>query len=153
MSDDLVRREFLIFKAGCGWYRSECSGYTPWKFEAGRYTEQEAKSITHPNGYGGPRDGMFYKHESEVRDHPSDRIEELEAANRGLVRLNEATEARAEAAEAKLRKAVKALEEIEAADRTIETPSDYARGWNHGRFRYREIARAALTELTGGKNG
>lgn len=79
MSDDLVKREFLIFKAGRGWYRPDSQGYTPFKFDAGRYTEQDAISITHPNGEDGPRDGMYYRHESQVRDGPSDRIEELEA--------------------------------------------------------------------------
>lgn len=79
MDNDLVKREFLIFKRGRGWYRAESQGYTAFAFDAGRYTEQEAKTITHPNGLDGPRDGMFYRHESEVRDYPSDRIEELEA--------------------------------------------------------------------------
>ena len=79
MSDDLVKREYLIFKAGRGWYRPDSKGYTSFKFDAGRYSEDEAKRITNPNGLGGPRDGMRYKHESEVHDYPSDRIEELEA--------------------------------------------------------------------------
>lgn len=39
----------------------------------------------------------------------SARLAEVEAGNRGLVRLNEATEARAEAAEAQLAKAVEVL--------------------------------------------
>lgn len=43
----------------------------------------------------------------------ADRIEELEAANRGLVRLNETTEARAEAAETLLSEVVRALINIE----------------------------------------
>ena len=79
MSDDPVKRDFLIFKSGRGWYRAESKGYTALKFDAGRYTKQEAEKITHPNGLYGPRDGMFYKHESEVSDFPSDRSEELEA--------------------------------------------------------------------------
>jgi hypothetical protein len=79
MSDDLVKRDFLIFKRGRGWYRAESKGYTAFKFDAGRYTKQDAEKITHPNGLDGPRDGMFYKHESEVSDFPSDRIEKLEA--------------------------------------------------------------------------
>ena len=79
MIDDTVKREYLIFKAGRGWYRPSNKGYTAFKFDAGRYSEAEAKSTTHPNGWDGPRDGMIYKHESEVHDYPSDRIEELEA--------------------------------------------------------------------------
>ena len=80
MSDDLVKKEFLIFKAGRGWYRAESQGYTSFKFDAGRYAEDEARAITHPNGIDGPRDGMFYKHESQVSDYPTTRIEELQAA-------------------------------------------------------------------------
>ena len=72
-------KAFLIFKRGRGWYRPESQGYTAFKFDAGRYTEQEAIAITHPNGPDGPRDGMSYRHESEVRDAPSAHIEELEA--------------------------------------------------------------------------
>jgi len=79
MSDDLVERSYLIFKAGRGWYRPDSQGYTAFKFDAGRYSKDEAIKITHPNGLDGPRDGMLYRHESEVWDYPSDRIEELEA--------------------------------------------------------------------------
>jgi hypothetical protein len=79
MSDHPVKPEYLIHKAGRGWYRENSQGYTSFKYDAGRYTEAEAKAITHPNGEDGPRDGMIYRHESMVRDAPSDRIEELTA--------------------------------------------------------------------------
>lgn len=42
MSDDLVKREYLIFKSGRGWYRPDSQGYTSFKFDAGRYSEAEA---------------------------------------------------------------------------------------------------------------
>jgi len=119
MSDDLVKREFLVFKAGRGWYRSESQGYTNFKFDAGRYTEKEAISITHPNGEDGPRDGMYYRHESEVRDYVSDRIEALESSLSEMRRMREAAvrhaekaEAKLEECEARLNKAVGGLNEI-----------------------------------------
>lgn len=62
---DLVERKFLINKRGM-WYRPNSQGYTNNPADAGRYTEEEARDYTHPNGLDGPRDGMFYKHESEV---------------------------------------------------------------------------------------
>lgn len=119
--DDLVKREFLIFKSGRGWYRENSQGYAFFKFDAGRFTEQEAISITHPNGLTGPRDGMYYRHESDVRDYPSDRIEALEAQLAKLVSdaqtqldaveayFHKQTDANAEAsliADAKLRRTI-----------------------------------------------
>ena len=71
--------EYLIGKSGRGWYRPNSSGYTSFKFDAGRYSESDAIKITHPNGPDGPRDGMFHRHQDQVNDHPSSRIEELEA--------------------------------------------------------------------------
>ena len=84
----------------------------------------------------------------------TDRIEELEAANRGLVRLNEATEARAKTAEAKLETAVEALTQIERAyyqEATNPSPETVRRM----AARMNGIARDtqnALAELTGGKD-
>lgn len=75
----MSERVYLIHKSGRGWYRPDSAGYTPFKHDAGRYTEDEAKAITHPNGEDGPRDGMLYRHQDLVRDNPSDRIEALEA--------------------------------------------------------------------------
>jgi hypothetical protein len=60
-----VTDRYLINKRGL-WYRPNSQGYTSNPAEAGRYTLEEAKSYTHPNGLDEPRDGMFYAHESEV---------------------------------------------------------------------------------------
>ena len=59
-------RNYLIRKGGY-WYRPDCSGYTSSRWEAGRYTEEKARSESHPNGPDGPRDGMEYFHISEVK--------------------------------------------------------------------------------------
>lgn len=58
-------RCYLIRKRG-HWYRPNSAGYTSSIHEAGRYTLAEAEEITHPNGHDGPRDGMSYKHVSEL---------------------------------------------------------------------------------------
>lgn len=60
-------RIYLIRKQGL-WYRPDERGYTTSAIQAGRYTEDEALRITHPNGPTGPRDGMCYCHENEVKD-------------------------------------------------------------------------------------
>ena len=78
-----------------------------------------------------------------------DRIETLTADLAAALQRELMQMQRADEAEAKLAIAVEALRKIEAADKTLETPSDYARGWNHGRFRAREIARAAIAESKG----
>jgi hypothetical protein len=57
---------YLIFKQGGGYYRPGCHGYTLNAAEAGRFSLDEAVSYSHPNGPDGPRDGIIYKHESEV---------------------------------------------------------------------------------------
>jgi hypothetical protein len=57
---------YLIFKQGGGYYRAGCHGYTLNAAEAGRFLHWEAVSYSHPNGPDGPRDGITYKHESEV---------------------------------------------------------------------------------------
>jgi hypothetical protein len=57
---------YLIFKQGGGYYRAGCHGYTLNAAEAGRFSLDEAVSDSHPNGPDGPRDGITYKHESEV---------------------------------------------------------------------------------------
>jgi hypothetical protein len=57
---------YLIRKHG-GYYRPNSQGYTGSAIQAGRYTLAEAESITHPNGPDGPRDGMTYIHEDDVK--------------------------------------------------------------------------------------
>lgn len=58
------RPAYLICKRGA-YYRPNSRGYTTSVIQAGRYTLAEAKAITHPNGFDGPRDGMTYIHEDE----------------------------------------------------------------------------------------
>jgi hypothetical protein len=85
---------YLIFKRGRGYYREGSKGYTDQPFLAGRYTEDEAKAITHPNGPDGPRDGMQYFAESRFSgDEVTQRanamvaaaLEEAVATVRGLL--------------------------------------------------------------------
>jgi hypothetical protein len=57
---------YLIFKQGGGYYRAGCHGYTLDAAEAGRFSLDKAVSYSHPNGPDGPRDGITYKHESEI---------------------------------------------------------------------------------------
>jgi hypothetical protein len=66
MTDTQGNAEYLIRK-GAYWYRPKAQGYTINVDEAGRYTEAQARSYTHPNGIDGPRDGMSYVHENEIR--------------------------------------------------------------------------------------
>lgn len=63
---ELKPDDWLIHKAGRGWYRPNAQGYTLDPAQAGRYTHEKALSYSHPNGLDGPRDGMTIKHESEV---------------------------------------------------------------------------------------
>ena len=58
--------QYLIHKAGRGWYRPDSCGYTLTESDAGRYSLEDAISITHPNGADGPRDGMTYRLASEI---------------------------------------------------------------------------------------
>lgn len=58
---------YLIHKSGCGWYRPNAEGYTLNKSEAGRFSYVDAVSYSHPNGPRGPRDGITFKHKSEVQ--------------------------------------------------------------------------------------
>ena len=58
--------EWLIHKAGRGWYRPNAHGYTANPAEAGRYSHSEALSYSHPNGWSGPRDGITIKRVCEV---------------------------------------------------------------------------------------
>jgi hypothetical protein len=57
---------YLIFKQGGGYYRAFAKGYTLNAAEAGRFSLADAVYHSHPNGTDGPRDGITYKHESEV---------------------------------------------------------------------------------------
>ncbi len=57
--DTSAERRFLIRKNGY-YYRPNSEGYTSSAIVAGRYTMDEAESITHPNGPDGPRDGMSF---------------------------------------------------------------------------------------------
>ena len=116
-------KEYFIIKRGY-YYRPDNCGYTDRPILAGLYTKTEAIQTTHPNGHDGPRDGMFYKHESKCGDADylafkaqADRIEELEAK---LVRCGRYRDAYAECdristqavrdLETKLAKAVKLME-------------------------------------------
>ena len=56
-----MQDEYLIHKAGRGWYRPNAQGYTNYRYEAGRFTREQAESYTHPNGPNGPRDGLTYE--------------------------------------------------------------------------------------------
>ena len=58
--------EYLIRKYG-GYYRPNCRGYTDDFLAAGRYTLAEAERETHLNGPDGPRDGMTYIHQNDVK--------------------------------------------------------------------------------------
>jgi hypothetical protein len=58
---------YLIFKSGGGYYRAKARGYTIEASEAGRFSYDDAVAYSHPNGPNGPRDGITFKHESEVR--------------------------------------------------------------------------------------
>ena len=68
---EALKHGYLISKNGM-YYRPDSAGYTSAKSEAGRYSLCGAISITHPNGLDGPRDGMRYMHESEVKDRRAD---------------------------------------------------------------------------------
>jgi hypothetical protein len=62
----IVTQAKYLIRKGAYWYRPKAQGYTINVDEAGRYTEAQAQSYTHPNGIDGPRDGMSYVHENEV---------------------------------------------------------------------------------------
>jgi hypothetical protein len=76
MSDEA---RYLIRKYS-GYYRPNSQGYTGSAIQAGRYTLAEAESITHPNGPDGPRDGMSYVHEDDVKDEDWTAYRTLRAA-------------------------------------------------------------------------
>ena len=57
---------YVICKYG-GYYRPNAAGYTNDVTQAGRYTQAEAISHSHPNGPDGPRDGITYHLAPEVR--------------------------------------------------------------------------------------
>jgi len=67
MTDASTAPRFLIRKHG-GYYKPNSQGYTSSAIKAGRYTLDEAESITHPNGPDGPRDGMTFVHEDDLQD-------------------------------------------------------------------------------------
>lgn len=112
---------YLIHKAGRGWYRPGAAGYTLNADEAGRFTRREAISHSRPNGPTGPRDGLTFRHESEVpaRSNCKDalRIHELTAERDALREereqllqaLSEAT-SRIETLEAEMRGAESAMD-------------------------------------------
>lgn len=58
--------EWLIHKAGRGWFRPNAQGYTADPADAGRYSHADALSYSHPNGWDGPRDEITIKPVSEV---------------------------------------------------------------------------------------
>ena len=65
-TDTSAEAVYLIQKRGF-YYRPDSSGYTSHADQAGRYTLEEAESITHPNGPDGPRDEMRFLHVSQVK--------------------------------------------------------------------------------------
>lgn len=58
---------WLIHKSGRGWYRPNAQGYTSDITQAGRYSYEDARSYSHPNGWDGPRDGITIKHERHLK--------------------------------------------------------------------------------------
>lgn len=54
------REERFFIRKNGAYYRPNSRGYTTSAISAGRYTQEEAEKITHPNGPDGPRDGMSY---------------------------------------------------------------------------------------------
>ena len=58
---------YIIFKSGRGYYCAGAKGYTLSADEAGRFSRADAVSYSHPNGPDGPRDGITFKHETEVK--------------------------------------------------------------------------------------
>lgn len=67
VTKDEVERLYLIRKHGA-YYRPNNRGYTTSAICAGRYSLEEARRETHPNGLRGPRDGMTYLHEDSLKD-------------------------------------------------------------------------------------
>jgi len=57
---------YLVNKRGF-WYRPNSQGYTTSSVVAGRFTLEEAQAIVQPNGEDGPRDGLYFMHEDELR--------------------------------------------------------------------------------------
>lgn len=70
-----------LIRKGAFYYRPNSQGYTAHTHDAGRYTLEEARSITHPNGLDGPRDGMSYV-PAPKEPEPSDVAGRLIAMNR-----------------------------------------------------------------------
>lgn len=64
-SPENLARGYLICKHGL-YYAPNSQGYTGIRDLAGRYTLEEARRSSHPNGSDGTRDGMDYLHESEA---------------------------------------------------------------------------------------
>lgn len=64
---DTPQSGWLIHKAGRGWYRPNAQGYTSDTAQAGRYSYEEARSYSHPNGWSGPRDGITITHEDQLQ--------------------------------------------------------------------------------------
>lgn len=81
--DTSAEAVYLIRKNGA-WYRPNSEGYTISSILAGRYTLEEAESITHPNGLTGPRDGMTFVHEDNVPDDDLKAYRTLAADNARL---------------------------------------------------------------------
>jgi len=98
-SREAVERPAYLIRKGGYYYGPDSRGYTTSAIQAGRYTLEEAQSISHPNGCEGPRDGMSFIHEDGVSDHDW-------VAYRALL-------TRAETAEARLAEVVEGITEIE----------------------------------------
>lgn len=69
--DRRAKAERYLIRKGAYYYRPGSCGYTSKISEAGRYTLEEAISLTHPNGPDGPRDGLDYIPVPPERDRTS----------------------------------------------------------------------------------
>ena len=136
--EDEDRPVYLIRKRGL-YYRPNSQGYTNSVIQAGRYTLEEAKQITHPNGLYGPRDGMTYLHEDEKTGDEDwvayrvllDRVQRLEEALAPIVEQYK-----------------KGLEGF-TPDWEKRQPEDHILfGWNNAHFRVGMFSKAAAVLAT-----
>jgi len=112
---------YLIFKSGRGYYCDEAKGYTLNVDEAGRFSREDAIAYSHPNGPKGPRDGINYRHESEVqRDGNCE--DELRIGD--LTRERDALRAGNETLSQELAEALERIATLEAEKRGAESAAD-----------------------------
>lgn len=112
---------YLIFKSGRGYYRPEAQGYTLSADDAGRFSLEDAITYSHPNGPDGPRDGITYKHESEIQ-RASDCENELRIGD--LARENKALREGSETLSQELAAARELIATLEAEKAGIERAAD-----------------------------